>query len=174
MFLPLILISIFNLLGILGKTIPIILLTFSIPSFILLYALDETCDSFECIKIIGNQWYWNYDLLLNNTINFDSYMVTESNLKLGELRLLEVDCPLIVSTNVSYRLLISSLDVLHCWTLPSIGVKVDACPGRVNLGYLLLKNSGQIYGQCSEICGVGHGFMPISIISISASIPLYA
>lgn len=138
----------------------LILATLAIPSFALLYSMDETIDPLITIKIIGHQWYWSYEYMNKE---FDSYMVNEADLNIGELRLLEVDNPLELPTFTHIRLIITSDDVLHSWTIPSFGVKLDAVPGRLNQSAVFIKREGKFFGQCSEICGVNHGFMPIVI-----------
>lgn len=151
----------------------VILLFIAFPSFALLYALEEAFDAFVNIKVIGHQWYWSYEYYLpfgGNTFAEDSYMVPTADLKMGELRLLEVDNPLILPIKSYVRLLITSLDVLHCWTVPSLGIKVDAVPGRLNQGFVFMKRAGIFYGQCSELCGTGHGFMPIAVHGIPLSL----
>ena len=148
---------------------PITILTLiAVPSFILLYSMDEIVEPSITLKIIGHQWYWEYDYinLLGDTKNFESWMIPTDDLEFGELRLLEVDKAPILPIKTHIRLLITSADVLHCWTIPSIGVKIDAVPGRLNQGTIFFHTTGIHYGQCSEICGVNHGFMPIKIVSI--------
>jgi cytochrome c oxidase subunit 2 len=150
-----------------------ILLFISIPSFALLYSLDENIEPSLTLKIVGHQWYWTYefsdffDLPLLQEINFDSYMVAVSDLSFGSFRLLEVDNRVVLPINTHIRLLVTSADVLHSWALPSFGIKIDACPGRLAQGSLLIKRNGVFYGQCSEICGINHGFMPIVIKTVS-------
>ena len=176
----------------------LVLIIIAIPSFSLIYSIEEIIEPLYTIKIIGHQWYWSYELvdhkafmeilntedlnlskyeeLKNSSGSFDSYMmdVTADNdmdSKTGQswLRLLEVDNSLFIPTRIPSRLLISSADVLHSWAVPTLGVKVDACPGRLNQASLLIQYPGIYYGQCSEICGVNHGFMPISIVSLELS-----
>jgi cytochrome c oxidase subunit 2 len=162
-----------TVLEIVWTTIPaIILIIVAIPSFALLYSMDEVMDPCLTLKIIGHQWYWSYQYgfeFLNNDqlIGFESYMVPEDELQLGQFRLLEVDNRVVLPINVPIRLLISASDVLHCWAVPSLGIKLDACPGRLNQTSVFIKRSGVFYGQCSEICGVNHGFMPIVIEAVS-------
>jgi len=148
----------------------IILILIAIPSFALLYAMDEVNDPKLTIKAIGHQWYWSYeyrDLVFGKTAskNFDSYMVLEEDLQKGNLRLLEVDNPLVLPINTQIRLLVTSSDVLHAWAVPSFGVKIDACPGRLNQVGVFIDRVGIFYGQCSELCGINHSFMPIKVIS---------
>ena len=145
-----------------------ILMFIAVPSFALLYSMDEVIDPAITIKAIGHQWYWSYEYSDYNTeegdtIEFDSYMVQEDDLELGQLRLLEVDNRVILPVNTHVRVLITAADVLHSWAVPSFGIKVDACPGRLNQSTLFIKKTGVFYGQCSEICGTNHGFMPICV-----------
>jgi len=128
------------------------------------------------LKIIGHQWYWSYEYSDYSTIeggeslNFDAYMVTTPDLEVhGRFRLLEVDNRVVLPTNSHIRLLITAADVLHSWAVPSFGIKVDACPGRFSQASLFLKREGVYYGQCSEICGVNHGFMPIVVKGVPTS-----
>lgn len=149
----------------------LILIVVALPSFALLYSIDEVIDSSLTIKCVGHQWYWSYEYSdfeaqLGN-INFDSYMVPEDELGVGELRLLEVDNRVVLPVNTHLRILVTAADVLHSWAVPSLGVKVDACVGRLNQTSLFMLREGVFYGQCSEICGVGHANMPIVIESVS-------
>ena len=145
----------------------VILLLIAIPSFSLLYAVEDLNIIESTIKIIGNQWYWTYELPCENfEKKFDSIMVVEEDLMDGSLRLLEVDSRLFLPIEKQLRLFITASDVLHSWAVPSLGVKLDACPGRLNQVALWIKRSGVYYGQCSEICGVNHGFMPIVVQAV--------
>jgi cytochrome c oxidase subunit 2 len=141
------------------------------PSFALLYSIDEVIDPTLTIKCIGHQWYWSYEYSdfesKLGTINFDSYMIPEDELELGELRLLEVDNRIVLPQNTHIRVLVTAADVLHSWAVPSLGIKVDACTGRLNQTSLFLLRDGVFFGQCSEICGVGHANMPIVVESVS-------
>lgn len=148
----------------------IILILIAIPSFALLYAMDEIDNPKLTIKSIGHQWYWSYeyrDLVFGQTASkgFDSYMVLEEDLPKGGLRLLEVDNSLVLPINTQIRLLVTSSDVLHSWAVPSFGVKIDACPGRLNQVGVFINRTGVFYGQCSELCGLNHSFMPIKVIA---------
>jgi cytochrome c oxidase subunit 2 len=151
----------------------IVLLVIAIPSFTLLYSLDELIDPVVTLKIVGHQWYWSYEysdyatLEGGESLNFDSYIINTDDLTFGSFRLLEVDNRIILPVNTHIRLLITAADVLHSWAVPSFGIKVDACPGRLSQASLFLKREGVYYGQCSEICGVNHGFMPIVVKGVS-------
>ena len=158
---------------IIWTTIPaLILLTVAVPSFALLYSMDEIIDPIITLKVIGSQWYWSYEYSDNlefadEPLIFDSYMVQENDLEIGQFRLLEVDNRVVVPTNSHIRVLITASDVLHSWAIPSLGVKLDACPGRLNQTSMYIKREGVFYGQCSEICGINHGFMPIVVEAVS-------
>ena len=147
-----------------------ILYLIAVPSFLLLYSMDEIIDPAITLKAVGHQWYWSYEYsdykIDFDTINFDSYMLPEDELELGQMRLLEVDNPIVLPVNTHVRLIVTAADVLHCWTIPSLGVKIDAVPGRLNQASIFIKKLGIFYGQCSEICGVNHGFMPIVLKSV--------
>jgi cytochrome c oxidase subunit 2 len=151
----------------------IILIIIVLPSFALMFSIDEVENFFITLKAIGHQWYWSYEYSLpfNFTnsyndykqISFDSYLKNEEELNIGDLRLLEVDNPLVLPVKLPIRLLVTAADVLHSWTIPSFGVKVDAIPGRLNQAPIFIKREGIFYGQCSELCGVNHAFMPITV-----------
>jgi cytochrome c oxidase subunit 2 len=149
-----------------------VLVLIAIPSFSLLYSTEELIDPSLTLKVIGHQWYWSYEYSDfveysdGESINFDSYMLSSSDLPLGSFRLLEVDNRVILPINTHIRVLVTAADVLHSWAVPSFGFKIDACPGRLSQGALFIKREGVFYGQCSEICGVNHGFMPIVIKSV--------
>ena len=145
-----------------------ILMIIALPSFALLYSMDEVIDPALTVKAIGHQWYWTYEYSDYTTpehqsVVFDSYMIPEDDLELGQLRLLEVDHRVVLPVHTHVRMIITAADVLHSWAVPSLGVKCDAVPGRLNQISLFLKREGVFYGQCSEICGVNHGFMPIVV-----------
>lgn len=150
----------------------LILVTIAFPSFKLLYLIDEVIDPAITIKVIGHQWYWSYeysDYIDQNgkTINYDSYMIRDEDLNVGDLRLLEVDNRLVIPANTHVRVIITAADVIHCWSIPSLGVKLDAIPGRLNQTNLLAYREGVFYGHCNEICGVNHAFMPIVVEAVN-------
>jgi len=156
----------------------LILVVIAVPSFALLYSMDEMLDPAVTLKVVGHQWYWSYEYsdyeyLSENgsNINFDSYMLEEADLvkDSAQFRLLEVDNRVILPIETHIRVLVTAADVLHSWAVPSFGVKVDACPGRLNQTTLFIKQSGIFYGQCSELCGTNHGFMPICVEAVSLS-----
>lgn len=146
----------------------VLLMIIAVPSFALLYSVDEVVDPSVTLKIIGHQWYWSYEYSDyenedGENIVFDSYMLPDDELSIGDLRLLEVDNRIVLPVDTHVRLIVTSADVLHSWTIPSFGVKMDACPGRLNEASLFIQRPGVFYGQCSEICGVNHGFIPIAV-----------
>ena len=145
----------------------IILIFLTLPSLRLLYILDESYDDSSLIlKVTGHQWYWSYEyeeLEENIVVKFDSYILPTDTLERGQFRLLEVDNRIIIPAELPIKALISSEDVLHSWAIPSLGVKVDAIPGRLNQITFRANYPGIFYGQCSEICGVNHSFIPIVI-----------
>nr|YP_011001004.1 cytochrome c oxidase subunit II [Bellardia viarum]WPN85801.1 cytochrome c oxidase subunit II [Bellardia viarum] len=144
----------------------IILLFIALPSLRLLYLLDEINEPSITLKAIGHQWYWSYEYSDFKNIEFDSYMIPTNELSIDMFRLLDVDNRVILPMNSQIRILISAADVIHSWTIPALGVKVDGTPGRLNQTNFLINRPGLFYGQCSEICGANHSFMPIVIESI--------
>lgn len=150
--------------------VPAIILVFvAFPSLQLLYSMDEVVDPSLTIKAIGHQWYWSYEYsdVDGESIEFDSYMIPTSDLETGDLRLLEVDNRIVIPVNTQVRVVVTGADVIHCFALPSLGVKADAIPGRLNQVSFLIKRPGVYYGQCSEICGSDHSFMPIVVEGVS-------
>lgn len=144
----------------------IILLFIALPSLRLLYLIDELNEPAITLKTIGHQWYWSYEYSDFKNIEFDSYIVPTNSLNEGEFRLLEVDNRVVLPYLTPARLLISAADVIHSWTIPRLGVKADAVPGRLNQLSLIFNRPGVFYGQCSEICGANHSFIPISVESV--------
>nr|YP_009048669.1 cytochrome c oxidase subunit II [Anourosorex squamipes]AHZ18287.1 cytochrome c oxidase subunit II [Anourosorex squamipes] len=139
----------------------IILVLIALPSLRILYMMDEINNPTLTVKTVGHQWYWSYEYTDYDELNFDSYMIPTSELKPGDLRLLEVDNRAVLPMEMTIRMLVTSEDVLHSWAVPSLGLKTDAIPGRLNQTTLLATRPGLYYGQCSEICGSNHSFMPI-------------
>nr|YP_010952504.1 cytochrome c oxidase subunit II [Neogurelca himachala]WMQ52759.1 cytochrome c oxidase subunit II [Neogurelca himachala] len=148
--------------------LPAITLIFiALPSLRLLYLLDELNNPLITLKSIGHQWYWSYEYSDFDNIEFDSYMIPSNELNLSNFRLLDVDNRIILPMNNQIRIMVTATDVIHSWTIPSLGIKVDANPGRLNQTNFFINRPGIYYGQCSEICGANHSFMPIVIESIS-------
>nr|ADD83031.1 cytochrome c oxidase subunit II [Habrophlebiodes zijinensis] len=148
----------------------IILIFIALPSLRLLYLLDEINNPSLTLKTIGHQWYWSYEYADFFKLEFDSYMIPTSDIDSGTPRLLEVDNHTILPTSTQIRIMISAADVLHSWTVPTLGVKVDATPGRLNQTSFFMNRPGLFYGQCSEICGANHSFMPIIIESVPSNL----
>nr|QKY63821.1 cytochrome c oxidase subunit 2 [Triatoma longipennis] len=158
-----------------GQTIELIwtilpaftLIFIALPSLHILYLMDEMNNPMVTIKSIGHQWYWSYEYSDFNNVEFDSYMKPTNDLEMGDFRLLDVDNRAVLPMNTQIRLLVTAADVLHSWTIPSLGVKIDGTPGRLNQGSILINRPGLLFGQCSEICGANHSFMPIVVESVS-------
>nr|QZR91984.1 cytochrome c oxidase subunit II [Filchnerella sunanensis] len=151
--------------------LPAITLIFiALPSLRLLYMLDDSIDALITIKTIGRQWYWSYEYSDFVNVEFDTYMTPESDLEEDGFRLLDVDNRTILPMNTEVRVLTSASDVLHSWAIPSLGIKIDATPGRLNQGTFTINRPGLFFGQCSEICGANHSFMPIVIESTSVNL----
>nr|QNP08394.1 cytochrome c oxidase subunit II [Cynoglossus melampetalus] len=144
-----------------------VLALIALPSLRILYLMDEINDPHLTIKTVGHQWYWNYEYTDYTDLSFDSYMIPTQDLMPGQLRLLEVDHRMVIPSNSPVRVLVTAEDVLHSWAVPSLGIKMDAVPGRLNQTTLFASRPGVFYGQCSEICGANHSFMPIVVESIS-------
>nr|AAX58178.1 cytochrome oxidase subunit II [Anopheles minimus A] len=144
----------------------IILMFIAFPSLRLLYLMDEINTPSITLKSIGHQWYWSYEYSDFLNLEFDSYMIPTNELETNGFRLLDVDNRVVLPMNNQIRILVTATDVLHSWTVPSLGVKVDATPGRLNQINFLINRPGLFFGQCSEICGANHSFMPIVIESI--------
>nr|YP_002221516.1 cytochrome c oxidase subunit II [Rachycentron canadum]ACH78271.1 cytochrome c oxidase subunit II [Rachycentron canadum]AGM47746.1 cytochrome c oxidase subunit II [Rachycentron canadum]BAN83116.1 cytochrome c oxidase subunit 2 [Rachycentron canadum] len=144
----------------------VVLIAIAIPSLRTLYLMDENDSPHLTIKAMGHQWYWSYEYTDYQELAFDSYMIPTQELAIGQFRLLEVDHRMVVPMSSPLRILISAEDVLHSWAIPALGVKVDAVPGRLNQTTFLVTRPGVFYGQCSEICGANHSFMPIVVESV--------
>jgi cytochrome c oxidase subunit 2 len=159
------------ILEIIWTLLPVIILAvIGVPSVKLLFYLDKPQDAQMTIKAIGHQWYWSYEYPHNDAskgFSFDSYMIEDKDLKPGQLRLFEVDNRIIVPVNTTVRMLVTSTDVLHSFAVPSLGIKKDAVPGRINETWFKISKEGVYYGQCSELCGARHGFMPIAVQVVS-------
>nr|ABM53807.1 cytochrome oxidase subunit II [Ectobius lapponicus] len=147
----------------------VILIFIAIPSLRLLYMMDEINNPIMTLKTIGHQWYWSYEYTDFLKVEFDSYMIPQDELSINNFRLLDVDNRTTLPMNMFIRIIITAADVLHSWTIPSLGVKADATPGRLNQTNFLINRPGVFYGQCSEICGANHSFMPIVIESVSTN-----
>nr|YP_003734717.1 cytochrome c oxidase subunit II [Opisthopatus cinctipes]ADE05866.1 cytochrome c oxidase subunit II [Opisthopatus cinctipes] len=146
-----------------------ILIFIALPSLRLLYLLDEINNPFITLKVIGHQWYWSYEYSDFKDLEFDSYMIQINDMMIGDFRLLDVDNRVVLPSKNQIRILVSAADVLHSWAIPALGLKVDAVPGRLNQVMMYISHIGLFIGQCSEICGANHSFMPI----VLESIPVY-
>nr|WMQ53054.1 cytochrome c oxidase subunit 2 [Empoascanara sp.] len=159
-----------QLIELIWTIMPAILLIFiALPSLKILYMIEETNKPSISIKAIGHQWFWSYEYSDFKKIEFDSYMKATSELEDYEFRLIETDNRIVLPYNTQTRILATSTDVIHSWTIPCLGLKIDASPGRINQGNIMMKRPGLFYGQCSEICGANHSFMPIVLESVNLS-----
>ncbi|CAK7920004.1 cytochrome c oxidase subunit 2 (mitochondrion) [[Candida] anglica] len=146
----------------------VMLLVMAFPSFMLLYLCDEVLTPAMTIKVMGLQWYWKYeysDFVSSNgeTMEFESYIMPEDMLEEGQLRLLDTDTSIIIPVDTHVRFIVTANDVMHSFAVPSLGMKIDATPGRLNQVSALMQRTGVFYGQCSELCGINHSLMPIKI-----------
>ena len=158
-----------TMLEMLWTVVPVIILVvIAVPSFKLLYLSDVTPAKVDMtIKATGNQWYWTYEYPDHGKFSFDSNMIPDNELKPGQKRLLETDTVVLVPVNQTVRVQVTASDVLHAWAIPAFGVKIDGVPGRLNEIWFKATKEGTYYGQCSELCGVNHGFMPIRVDVVS-------
>jgi cytochrome c oxidase subunit 2 len=153
---------------VLWTAVPVmILFVIAIPSFKLLYFADSIQEADMTLKATGRQWYWNYQYPDHGGFEFDAYMVADEDLQEGQERLLDTDNPVVLPVETNIRLLITASDVLHAFALPAMGIKLDAVPGQVNETWVRINQEGTYYGQCSELCGTGHSYMPITIKAVS-------
>ena len=144
----------------------VILIFIALPSLRLLYLLDEVNNPIITLKTIGHQWYWSYEYSDFLNVEFDAYMLPTNDLQPGDFRLLEVDNRTVLPTQTQIRVLVTATDVIHSWTVPALGVKADAIPGRLNQTRFYINRPGLFYGQCSEICGTNHRFIPIAVEAV--------
>ena len=153
---------------VLWTVIPVIILVVvAVPSFKLLYFADRTEDAEMTIKAIGRQWYWSYEYPDDGNFTFDANLVPAEDLEDGQPRLLTADYPVVLPVDTNVRILVTASDVLHSFAVPAFGIKLDGVPGRVNETWVRIEAPGMYYGQCSELCGTGHSFMPIMIKAVS-------
>jgi cytochrome c oxidase subunit II len=157
------------LLEVLWTVVPILILVIiAIPSFKLLYYMDRAAHPQMTLKITGHQWYWSYDYPDQGDLSFDSNILTDAqDVQAGDPRLLGVDNPVVLPINTVVRVLVTSTDVIHSWFVPSMGVQEYAVPGRTNEAWLSIEHEGRYFGQCNQICGINHSFMPIEIEAVS-------
>ena len=153
---------------ILWTVVPVLVLVMiAIPSFKLMYYMDRVPDQEMTIKVTGHQWYWSYEYPDQEGLAFDSNLIPEADLKPGQKRLLDVDNPLVVPVDTTIRVLITGTDVIHSWFVPSFGVQEYAIIGRLNESWMKIEHDGVYYGQCNQICGINHAFMPIKVQAVS-------
>jgi cytochrome c oxidase subunit 2 len=145
----------------------LILVVIAVPSFKLLYFMDRVHEPEMTIKAIGHQWFWSYEYPDDGDFTFDAYLVSDEDLQEGQPRLLTTDNAVVLPVQTDIRVLITATDVLHSWAVPAFGVKTDAVPGRINETWVRIEEPGMYYGQCSELCGDFHGFMPIMVHAVS-------
>jgi cytochrome c oxidase subunit 2 len=158
-------------LEIIWTIIPVlILIVIAIPTFKLIYYMDRVPQADMTVKVIGHQWYWSYEYPDHGDFGFDSYMIPDDQLQPGQPRLLAVDNPVVVPVHKNVRIIATSEDVIHSWAVPSFGVKKDTVPGRINETWFRAEKEGMFYGQCSELCGPQHGFMPIAVKVVSQEV----
>ncbi|MGE3967936.1 MAG: cytochrome c oxidase subunit II [Dongiaceae bacterium] len=157
-----------TLVEVVWTVVPVLILVgIAIPSFKLMYFADRTEEAEMTIKAIGHQWYWSYEYPDNGNFTFDALLVPDEELKPGQLRLLETDNRVVIPVNTKIRLLITASDVIHSFAVPSFGVKLDAVPGKTNETWTEVTQEGVYYGQCSELCGDNHAYMPITVEVVS-------
>ncbi len=157
-----------TLLEVIWTAVPImILVVIAIPSFKLLYYMDRVEDADLTIKAIGHQWYWSYEYPDNGDFAFDALIVPDDEITDDQMRLLTTDNAVVLPVNTTIRLQTTADDVIHSWAMPAFGVKLDAVPGRLNETWIRIEREGVYYGQCSELCGVNHGYMPIMVKAVS-------
>ncbi len=157
-----------TLLEVMWTIVPVlILIVIVIPSMKMLYYVDKTADAEMTLKAIGSQWYWSYEYPDNGDISFASNLVADKDLKPGQPRLLATDNPVVLPVDTNIKILLTATDVLHAWAVPAFGVKLDANPGKLNETWVRINKEGVFYGQCSELCGTGHGYMPIEVHAVS-------
>lgn len=141
----------------------LILVAIAIPSFKLLYFMDRTFEADMTLKVTGHQWYWSYEYPDQGGLKFESYMIQDADIKPGQKRLLEVDNRVVVPVDTNVRILVGGTDVMHSWMVSSLGVQIYAVPGRVNETWVRVNKPGVYYGQCNQICGINHAYMPIAV-----------
>ncbi len=157
-----------TIIEVLWTALPVLILVIiAVPSFKLLYFMDRTQNPEMTIKATGHQWYWSYDYPDHGNISFDANIVPDEELKAGQLRLLETDNRVVLPVDTDIRVLLTSDDVIHNWAVPSLGLKLDTVPGRISETWVRIEREGTFYGQCSELCGINHAYMPIAIEAVS-------
>ena len=157
-----------TLLEVVWTVVPILILVFiSVPSMKLLFFMDKTQNPGMTLKVIGQQWSWSYEYPDHGGLSFDSSLVPDDELKPGQKRLLDVDNRVVLPVDTDIRLIMTSEDVIHNWAVPAFGIKMDTVPGRLNETWVRITKPGTYYGQCSELCGINHGYMPVVVDAVS-------
>jgi cytochrome c oxidase subunit 2 len=153
---------------VLWTVIPVIILVvIAVPSFKLLYKADSIAEAEMTLKVTGNQWYWSYEYTDHNGLAFDSYLLEGEDLPKDALRLLTVDEKVVLPVDTDIRIIVTATDVLHNWAMPAFGIKIDTIPGRLRETWVRITKEGTFYGQCSELCGARHAYMPIQVEAVS-------
>lgn len=153
---------------VLWTVIPVIILVIiAVPSFKLLYKADSIAEPEMTLKVTGNQWYWSYEYPDHGSFTFDSNLLPESELQEGDIRQMSVDNKVVLPVDTDIRIQVTAADVLHNWAMPNFGIKIDTVPGRLLETWVRITREGTYYGQCSELCGVGHAYMPIEVVAVS-------
>ncbi|MGD9617614.1 MAG: cytochrome c oxidase subunit II [Alphaproteobacteria bacterium] len=153
---------------VLWTVVPVLILVIiAIPSFRLMYFMDRVPEAEMTVRVVGNQWFWTYSYPDQGDFSFASNLIQASDLKPGDKRLLDVDNPLVVPIDTNIRVLVTGVDVMHSWFIPSFGIQFYAYPGRVNETWMRVENPGTFYGQCNQICGINHAYMPIKVVAVS-------
>jgi cytochrome c oxidase subunit 2 len=153
-----------TMLEVVWTLIPVlILIVIAVPSMKILYYADRTQDAEMTLKVTGYQWYWGYEYPDNGGVNFLANLVKDKDIRPGQLRLLSTDNPVVIPVDTNIRILMTASDVIHSWSVPAFGIKTDAVPGRTNETWVRATKTGTFYGQCSQLCGQNHGFMPIEV-----------
>lgn len=156
------------LLEVTWTAIPVAILAMvAVPSIDLLYFMDKAQKADMTLKVTGHQWYWSYEYPDHGEVAFDAFMIADEDLEAGKLRLLETDERVVLPVDTTVRVLLTSDDVIHSWAIPALGIKTDTVPGRTNETWLRITREGTYFGQCSELCGLQHGFMPVAIEAVS-------
>jgi cytochrome c oxidase subunit II len=157
-----------TVLEVLWTVVPIVILVvIAVPSFRLLYFVDRTAEAELTVKAIGNQWFWSYEYPDHDNLTFDAVIIPDEDIQEGQVRLLSTDNDVVLPVDTNIRILTTAIDVIHAFALPNLGLKLDAVPGRINETWVRIDHEGVYYGRCSELCGSGHGFMPIMVRAVS-------
>ena len=157
-----------TVLEVLWTVVPIVILVvIAVPSFRLLYFVDRTAEAELTVKAIGNQWFWSYEYPDHDNLTFDAVIIPDEDIQEGQVRLLSTDNDVVLPVDTNIRILTTAIDVIHAFALPNLGLKLDAVPGRINETWVRIDHEGVYYGMCSELCGSGHGFMPIMVRAVS-------